>query len=554
MKRISLIIVYLLLLTACDDFLSTLPDNRAEINTVDKVAKLLTSAYPNRTYARWLEMSSDNIDDMGEQNPNGSQFIHQQAYWEHSTIGDNESNVNLWQNYYNAIATANTALEAIEKIGESKEILPYKGEALMCRAYAHFCLTMVYCLPYHPEYANEYMGVVYMDRPETTLNPKYTRSSLAYCYEMIEKDIEAALPLLKDEAYTVPKYHFNRLAAYAFATRFYISCMKWEKAIECANQVLGQDPAIMLRDWKSTSSLAYTYNTRAMDYIDPVHKFNLMMIPLFSGNGSIFQAWSGSGARYTHNNRVCKTETYRAKRPMGGSFDRWKASTTQNVYIHPPFTWDDNITNKVFMPKWPSQWEVSDAVLGTGYSRSTIVAFTTNECLLSRAEAYIHLKQYDKAAADMNVWSKSIFKVGEDGIVELTRNRINEVYGNVESTAYIPEYTPEQPTSRKVLHPHGFTIEKGEQENFIQCLLYCKRIDSLSDGLRWGDVKRYGITVDRFDDTNYIDDTTTGYVVTESLPYNDLRRALQIPADVIASGIEPNPRNEDAPEHPFRRF
>ena len=554
MKRLSLIIISLVLLSSCDDFLGTLPDNRTEVNTVDKVAKLLTSAYPDRTYVRWLELSSDNIDDMGEDNPNGGDLLHQQAYWQHSTIGDNESNVNLWQGYYKAIATANTALEAIENMGETKELLPYKGEALMCRAYAHFCLTMIYCLPYHPDYADQYQGIVYMEKPETTLNPKYSRSTLAYCYEMMEKDIVEALPLLNDEAYSVPKYHFNRLAGYAFATRFYINCMKWEKAIECADYVLGNDPAIMLRDWKAVNSLAYSYEPRTMDYIDPVHKFNLMMIPLFSGNGSVFSAWSGSGAKYTHNNRVSKTETYASKRPMGGSYDRWKASTMQNVYVHPPFTWDDNITNKVYMPKWPSQWQVSNPVLGTGYGRSTMVAFTTNECLLNRAEAYIHLKQYDKAAADMNVWNKSMFKVGEGGIVELTRERINEVYGNPESSAYIAEYTTEAPTSRKPLHPHGFTVEEGEQEHFIQCVLYCKRIDSLGEGLRWADVKRYGITVDRFDDSNYIDETTTGFVVGETLPYNDLRRALQLPPDVIASGIEPNPNNEDAPEHPFRNL
>ena len=71
MKRLSLIIISLVLLSSCDDFLGTLPDNRTEVNTVDKVAKLLTSAYPDRTYVRWLELSSDNIDDMGEDNPNG---------------------------------------------------------------------------------------------------------------------------------------------------------------------------------------------------------------------------------------------------------------------------------------------------------------------------------------------------------------------------------------------------------------------------------------------------------------------------------------------------
>lgn len=556
MKKINTILIIAcaaLFLSSCEGFLDKLPDNRTEIDTVEKVQKLLVSAYPNRTYARWLETASDNIDDMGEHNPHGGEFIRQQAYWEHSTLGDNESNVNLWQHYYKAIATANTVLQAIEEMGDTAELQPYKGEALMCRAYSHYCLTMIYCLPYHPEKAEEYLGVVYMEAPETTLNPKYERATLAYCYEKIQEDIEKALPLLNDEIYSVPKYHFNKLAGYAFATRFYINSMQWQKAIDCANYVLGEDPKIMLRDWEAVLDLPYN-STRATDYVDPIHKFNLLMIPLISWNGNVFHAWSSASARYTHNNRVCKTETFRAKRPMGGTYDRWKSSTMHNIYIHPPFTWDDNVTNKVFMPKWPNQWEVIDAIRGTGYFRSTGVMFTTNECLFNRAEAYIHLKQYDKAVADLNAWNHSFYRVGQQGIVDLTVERINEVYGNPESEAYIAPYSPEAPTSRKEIHPHGFNIEEGEQEYMIQCLLFCKRIDTLAEGLRWGDCKRYGITIDRFDNTNYIDDTTTGYVVSATLPYNDLRRALQIPEDVIAAGIQPNPTNEEAPNHPFRTF
>lgn len=64
------------------------------------------------------------------------------------------------------------------------------------------------------------------------------------------------------------------------------------------------------------------------------------------------------------------------------------------------------------MPKWPNQWEVTDPVTGVGIGRSTMVAFTTNETVLSRAEAYVHLKEYDKAVAEpqcldrhLSIWS-----------------------------------------------------------------------------------------------------------------------------------------------------
>ena len=108
-------------------------------------------------------------------------------------------------------------------------------------------------------------------------------------------------------------------------------------------------------------------------------------------------------------------------------------------------------------------------------------------------------------------------------------------------------------SSRKPLHPHGFTVEPGEQENMIQCLLYCRRIETLADGLRWQDVKRYGIDVDRFDLINYVDEDTEGYRVAETLEHTDLRRAIQLPYEVISAGLTRNPRNADQPDHPFRQ-
>ena len=103
----------------------------------------------------------------------------------------------------------------------------------------------------------------------------------------------------------------------------------------------------------------------------------------------------------------------------------------------------------------------------------------------------------------------------------------------------------------KPLHPHGFTVEAGEQEHLIQTTLFCRRIETIADGLRWGDIKRYGIVIDRFDDSAYNDDNTTGFTVAATLGEKDLRRALQLPQEVITAGLEANPRNENRPDHPF---
>ena len=45
-----------LILAACNDFLDELPDNRTELDTPDKINRLLVSAYPSRSFTRMCEI------------------------------------------------------------------------------------------------------------------------------------------------------------------------------------------------------------------------------------------------------------------------------------------------------------------------------------------------------------------------------------------------------------------------------------------------------------------------------------------------------------------
>ena len=53
------------LLASCSDELDTLPDNRTTLDTPEKVAGLLVTAYPDRTPTLINEWMSDNTDYMG---------------------------------------------------------------------------------------------------------------------------------------------------------------------------------------------------------------------------------------------------------------------------------------------------------------------------------------------------------------------------------------------------------------------------------------------------------------------------------------------------------
>lgn len=86
------------------------------------------------------------------------------------------------------------------------------GEAYLCRAYSHFILVNMFCLQYNKKTSTTDLGIPYMTKPETTLAPQYERGNVAAVYAQIEEDLEKGLALVGDDNYTVPKYHFNKLA------------------------------------------------------------------------------------------------------------------------------------------------------------------------------------------------------------------------------------------------------------------------------------------------------------------------------------------------------
>ena len=218
-----------LLLAGCNDFLDELPDNRTEANTEDKIQKLLVSAYPTSDHMAFTEYGSDNCDFMGPSFVNTTRFLDQCYTWEDITEGDNQDPENYWQDMYNCIETANMALEGIESMGgpTTQNLKASQAEALLCRAYAHFMLVNLFAKHYDSN-DDTSLGISYVTTTEKELNPKYQRETVKENYAHIAEDIEKALPNVSDK-YEVPKYHFNRNAAYAFACRLQKNIIKLKK-------------------------------------------------------------------------------------------------------------------------------------------------------------------------------------------------------------------------------------------------------------------------------------------------------------------------------------
>ena len=438
--RILSVISIIVVASACDKFLDTMPDNRAEINSQSKIQALLTSAYPSTDYMLLTEFMSDNVDDYGSNNPYTDRFIDQVYAWKDITESDNEDSERLWENSYIAISSANQALLAIEELGgvEATGMYPEMAEALLCRAYNHFILVNVFCMQYNSKTSTSDLGIPYITEPETTLDPKYDRGTVAQTYEMIEKDIKAALPYISDTYYTVPKYHFNAKAAYAFAARFYLYYEKFAKSIEYADKVLGSQPATMLRDWAAQAEMTQQYDAIVEHFISSSLNTNLLLMTAYSKMGLAFGPYSVY-SKYAHGEYLANNETGIAITPL------WRGSN--DTYYSPMKIYAATNLDKTIFWKLPYLFEYADPVAQIGYYRTVYPAFTGDEVL-----------PFIKDAAEKLIVQEEVtqFYVSGYGSFDRLAGRAMSELKAVYPFLQLYRVIPYHPANRKIELPQGF--------------------------------------------------------------------------------------------------
>ena len=515
--------------SSCNDFLDENPDNRTTVDSEEKAIDMLVSAYASNQPWFVLELASDNVDDHGGTYGDWSRFYEESFSWNPPVESNNESLIRTWSSQYLAIANANQVLDALGKMEMTDKLRAAKGEALICRAYAHFVLVNIFCQQYDPNYPDD-MGIPYMEKAETELDPKYERGTVAEVYAKIEKDIEEGLPLIDDAIYSVPKYHFNRKAAYSFAARFFLYYQKWDKAAEYGSEALTNAPESQLRDYEALLEYPMnngsTQNTAATYYISTDLPCNYLLATAYSSSGTYFGGYS-SGRRYNHGWLIGQTESISCTNTPFAPYE-WKVR---------PLVYNSGL-DKTLLPHTPYLFEYTDPVAGTGYIHTVYTLFTGDETLLTRAEAYIMQKDYPNALKDMNLFlsnaCKSYTPLTEETVTAWTAGT---EYYRPETDQNQSDMNKKGPTPKKELHP-AFDLDET-QEAMVHTLLMLRRYETLHCGLRWFDIKRFGIEIYR-----RTLDSTDGHVsaVTDKLAVRDNRRAIQLPNDVITSGLPANPR------------
>lgn len=524
----SLMLASVAILASCSDQLDTLPDNRTTLDTPKKIAGLLVTAYPDRTPTLFNEWMSDNTDYMGAQNSQGNRGGDQYFFWQEQTEGGNDSPEQVWMLYYEGVYKANEALAAIEDQGGPKNdiLRNSKGEALLIRAYDHFILANEFCRPYNGKTSTKDAGLYYATgiADFSAAAEQSNRGTVADVYAKIAADIEAGIPLLND-TYEVPKYHFNKQAAYAFATRFYLYYEKWEKAKEYADKLLGSNPAASLRDYRALQAMPLSKSDQAVKsaeaYCSASADCNLLVQTSVSNAGMALGPWLIS-KRYTLTNYLSETELFNSNNIWG---------TSSNL-IWKPFTVNSGENNFALLMKLPREFEVRNTTTGSGYLRTLNVDFTMDEALLNRAEAEIMLGQNDAACADMTIWMKNFFNTN----VTLTPTSVQTYFKTV-PYAYA-DAAKMVPSFKKHISPR-FTIdaEGSVQESLLQCLLNFRRIETVHQGMRWMDIRRYNIEIPR----RLIGANGKPSKNLDWLEKDDPRQVVQIPQSIREAGVAGNP-------------
>ena len=524
----SLMLASVAILASCSDQLDTLPDNRTTLDTPKKIAGLLVTAYPDRTPTLFNEWMSDNTDYMGAQNSQGNRGGDQYFFWQEQTEGGNDSPEMVWMLYYEGVYKANEALAAIDDQGGPKNdiLRNSKGEALLLRAYNHFILANEFCRPYNGKTCTKDAGLYYATgiADFSAAAEQSNRGTVADVYAKIAADIEAGIPLLND-TYEVPKYHFNKQAAYAFATRFYLYYEKWEKAKEYADKLLGSNPAASLRDYRALQAMPLSKSEQAVKiaeaYCSASADCNLLVQTSVSNAGMALAPWLTS-KRYTLTNYLSETELFQSNNIWG---------TSSNL-IWKPFTVNSGESNFALLMKLPREFEIRNTTTGSGYLRTLNVDFTMDEALLNRAEAEIMLGQNDAACADMTIWMKNFFNTN----VTLTPTSVQTYFKTV-PYAYA-DAAKMVPSFKKHISPR-FTIgvEGSVQESLLQCMLNFRRIETVHQGLRWMDIRRYNIEIPR----RLIGVNGRPSKNLDWLEKDDPRQVVQIPQSIRESGVAGNP-------------
>jgi starch-binding outer membrane protein, SusD/RagB family len=254
-KHISLCIILLAALSSCEDFLDLKPisSSTAEnaYSSASDAEAALIGIYDSfsQEYYIWDNVIFNDV--ISDNHYSGGDDLNIYAVEDLKIVPTNGRLFNNWSQMYNAILKANTVLQKVPLINDSKldegnrraQIL---GEASFLRAFHYYNLVKMFG------------GVPLITSPSSSTDPGVTqvsRSTEAEVYAQIIADLEFAVDNRLPDSYgdvTIDKARATKAAAYALLAKAYAQQSEpgrdYNKVLEYCNEVINSPSGYTLLD------------------------------------------------------------------------------------------------------------------------------------------------------------------------------------------------------------------------------------------------------------------------------------------------------------------
>lgn len=249
MKKIylsSLLAGVMLSFSACNDFLTELPENAYTLeNAVTDYSTAKNSV--NGIYGRYAVNSNLGGDLYGKLHDMAGLWNYNQVYIQMTYTQTSGANTGAWNGLYSIINAANAAINGISALDDGKfpsvaEKERLIAEARCWRGYAN--LQLLWYFGHWFDQADSPYGILYRDKVSDLANLMVGRSTVGESYEYIIDDLKYAEEHLGD--YTSPRYLSKQFAQVMHAKL--LMNRNWSgdyaEALTLVNAVMSGSPAV----------------------------------------------------------------------------------------------------------------------------------------------------------------------------------------------------------------------------------------------------------------------------------------------------------------------
>ncbi|BDF55553.1 glycan metabolism protein RagB [Odoribacteraceae bacterium] len=269
MKNLIIILVGILTLSACSDFLEEKSQDEVIVSTVSDYSQfLLGSAYGMSGYDVLYLLDDDvELDEsLYYGDANNAYAVDYFGYftWQPDMCEREVKITDLYENVYSQLKGVNATLDGIdEATGADVEREYVKAEAYGLRGFYYYLLVNLYGEPYH--YNKTSLGVP-LKLTAGLVENGLVRNTVEEVYLQIVKDLKVSAELFEKNPKRVGNYRLNVTSVYILLSRVYLYMEQWENAIKAADRAI--ETAEGLTNYTLVSSSTFYMPTYAHSEVE----------------------------------------------------------------------------------------------------------------------------------------------------------------------------------------------------------------------------------------------------------------------------------------------